>query len=159
LQPLTKDHSFVQKLMDAGAITEEEARAHPRRNLITQSLGADLIEEVEVGKTRVSLGENDCVLLCSDGLTGELEDKDIWRAVKRWRAEPEVLAEQLIQAAKAAGGSDNISVIVLWMEPDGGVAGDTPKGRVTKVWSGCRTALGRWVSRATRITKGKSSDD
>lgn len=113
LTQVTKDHSFVQRLMDAGAISQEEARNHPKRNLITQSLGAEQLENVEVDETKLKLMPGDKILLCSDGLSGELRDDELLAIVKKHGDAPEVLVQALVQAACDAGGNDNISVVAI----------------------------------------------
>ncbi|HCG15614.1 MAG TPA: serine/threonine-protein phosphatase, partial [Micrococcus luteus] len=75
LQQLTVDHSAVQMLVDAGELTPAEARVHPRRNVITRALGSR--EALTVDVAEVPLASGDLVLLCSDGLTGELLDEEI----------------------------------------------------------------------------------
>lgn len=110
LTKLTHDHSYVQELIDCGALTEGQARTHHHRNLITRAVGAAAKAEPDV-KT-VSWGEGDRLLLCSDGLFGMLEEKEI----------TEILAEnnsaalsvhELICAANSHGGEDNITVLLL----------------------------------------------
>lgn len=113
LTQLTRDHSFVQRLMDAGAINAEEARNHPKRNLITQSLGAEQLDDVEVDEIKLSLQPGDIVLLCSDGLSGELRDNELEKLIEAHSEDIDSLVECLIDAACEAGGNDNISVVVI----------------------------------------------
>ena len=111
LMQLTRDHSFVQQLLDSGAITEEEAQDHPQRNVISQALGADMVE-VRVDAVKGKLAKGDKILLCSDGLTSELTDGEI--AVMFTRNEScEIISKCLVDAANKSGGSDNITLIIV----------------------------------------------
>lgn len=110
LEPLTRDHSWVQAMIDAGQLSQNEARQHPRRNLIYQCLGRDAT--VEVGQLQGTLQPGELLLLCSDGLTGELTDSDIHAECTAAHTLEEMV-EQLVAAANARGGRDNISCLVL----------------------------------------------
>ena len=117
LQRLSKDHSYVQLLLDQGLISEAEVATHPSRNLISQGLGVGGIDgktiKVDVVEGDLSLGET--LLLCSDGLTGEVDDESISSIL----AETEDNAQRvgnLIAAALVAGGSDNVTVILVTPE-------------------------------------------
>ncbi len=112
LKQLTKDHSFVQKLIDNDAITAEQASSHPMRNVITQSLGAEQLEKVTVDTCNGQLPKGHLLLLCSDGLTGELSDEDIITILQQ-QPSLEQKTGELIQRAKGNGGNDNISVILI----------------------------------------------
>lgn len=107
-EQITRDHSFVQELVKLGEITPEEAKHHPRRNYITRAMGVENIVRIDTG-VRPYAGED--ILLCSDGLIGEIEDKELFEAVKKY--EPTECAEYLVDLANQRGGSDNITVIVL----------------------------------------------
>lgn len=111
LMQLTRDHSFVQRLLDSGAITEEEALDHPQRNVISQALGADM-KEIRVDTVRGKLARNDKILLCSDGLTSELSDSDIAAVLAR-NESSEVMSKSLVHAANESGGGDNITLILV----------------------------------------------
>ncbi len=106
---LTRDQSLVQELIEAGTLTEEEAERSDRRNLILQALGS--APEVKVDLTYQELRRGDTVLLCSDGLCGQVRRQEIARAVNEV---PDVaaLCEHLIQLANSRGGPDNITVVV-----------------------------------------------
>ena len=108
---LTRDHSWVQAMIDAGELSIEEARQHPRRNIVTQCLGQNE-QALEVGRVQGSLAPGELLLLCSDGLTGELNDEQI-QEVCAGAATLDALVEQLIGLANQLGGKDNISCIVL----------------------------------------------
>lgn len=109
LKQITKDHSLVQQLVDTGDLTPEQARWHPRRNIITQAIGID--PSVQVDIFEVTLLPGDLVLLCSDGLVDMVEDSEIERVLM---SEPTVntAAQTLVRLANEAGGEDNITVIV-----------------------------------------------
>lgn len=112
LKRLTRDHSFVQRMMDTGVLTETEARAHPKRNILTQALGAENLTDMTVGTVSGTLSNGQKILLCSDGLTGELEDEEIAAILSRNLPDKACVSE-LIQAAKNHEGKDNISVILV----------------------------------------------
>jgi PPM family protein phosphatase len=110
LEALTRDHSMVQKLIDMGHITKEEAFNHPNQNIITQFVGdklhiplPDFIES--------SIGPDDIILLCSDGLTGMLREHHIGQILKGY-ADLKTVGEHLIKEANQAGGDDNITLIL-----------------------------------------------
>ncbi|AMR66361.1 PP2C family protein-serine/threonine phosphatase [Aquipseudomonas alcaligenes] len=111
IERLTRDHSWVQAMIDAGELSLAEARQHPRRNIVTQCLGQGE-QELEVGRVQGSLAPGELLLLCSDGLTGELTDEQI-QEVCAGAATLDELVEELIGLANRLGGKDNISCIVL----------------------------------------------
>ena len=109
LTAVTRDHSVVQELIESGQITQEEARSHPRRNYITRALG---VTENESGESdEVELQKGDRLLLCTDGLTNMISREDIRQILLQQTAETAV--EQLLQAALDAGGTDNITVLLM----------------------------------------------
>jgi protein phosphatase len=110
LQQLTADHSLVADLLRAGAISEDEARAHPRRNVLTQVLGMG--PEVEPHVALAEPARGDRLLLCSDGLFNELDDDRI-AAILASVPDPTDAAARLVDEANAAGGADNITALVL----------------------------------------------
>ncbi|MGM9936882.1 MAG: Stp1/IreP family PP2C-type Ser/Thr phosphatase [Candidatus Ornithomonoglobus sp.] len=105
---ITRDHSFVQELVKLGQITPEEAKHHPRRNYITRAMGVEAFVRVDTG---VKPYNGEKLLLCSDGLFGEIEDSELFDAVKNNSAETAV--NTLIELANERGGSDNITAIVM----------------------------------------------
>ena len=109
LRQVSKDHSFVQDLVDQGQITKEEARYHPRRNIVTRALGIE--PDVRVDSVQLSLIKGDRYLLCSDGLVDEVDDEHIAEILKQHQ-DPQTAADALVQAANDNGGRDNITVIV-----------------------------------------------
>jgi len=112
LSQLTRDHSLVQRLLDNGVVSQEEAKTHPNRNVITQSLGSIELKELKVDSVFGDLKAGQKLLLCSDGLNSELSDQEISELLSG-DASAQVLSENLMAAAKGAGGKDNISVIVI----------------------------------------------
>ena len=113
LRQVTKDHSLVQRLIDIGQITPEQARTHEHKNVITRSLGARQSGPAGAEAVAVRLKRGDQLLLCSDGLTTHVEDKDVATILRRHR-DPYDAARELIAAANAGGGTDNITVIVIY---------------------------------------------
>jgi serine/threonine protein phosphatase PrpC len=111
LNQLTIDHSQVQEFIDAGFLTPEQARTDPRRNVITRALGAGMIDPVaDYSTTPVYPG--DVLLVCTDGLTGELPDEEIGDILRNASGSQEA-SERLVDAALALGAHDNVTVIVV----------------------------------------------
>jgi protein phosphatase len=118
---LTKDHSMVQKLVDAGALTPAQAAAHPDANQILRALGTAPEVEVEVRAQTLPLTAGDALVLCSDGLSDLVDAADILRVVTA--ASPADAVTQLVDLANARGGHDNITVVVARLrEAAGGSA-------------------------------------
>jgi len=111
ITPLTVDHSLVERLVDTGQITREEARYHPQRNVIYRTMGDKL--KLEVDTASQSFSQGDRLLLCSDGLNGMLEDEVMRQIVMEATNSPQDACDRLVQAANAAGGDDNITVVVV----------------------------------------------
>ena len=110
LSRLSVDHSYVQELVNEGIITPEEARVHPRRNIVTRAMGIDRSVQVDVFSHLVRTGDR--LVLCSDGLVDEVPDTDIARVLTE-HTDPQETAEVLVMVANANGGRDNTTVIVL----------------------------------------------
>jgi serine/threonine protein phosphatase PrpC len=110
MRRVTDDHSLVEELVREGRLTPEQAESHPRRAVITRALGVDA--EVDVDLYTIEVTPGDRLLLCSDGLTTMVRDRDLERIV-RGEPDPQRAAELLIDAANSAGGEDNTSVIVI----------------------------------------------
>lgn len=109
LTQITRDHSIVQSLVEQGRLTEEEAREHPRRNVITRALGVSDILEVDYNE--VDLADNEGILLCTDGLSGYVEHADMEAA---FQTIPFVeCPEHLTRLANENGGGDNITVVAI----------------------------------------------
>ena len=111
LEQLTHDHSFSQELLDAGMVTEEEAKLLPSKNLVTRALGAGGEVEPEVNDYPLRIG--DVLMLCSDGLTEMVDDVQIAGAIFASVPDVQRAAQRLLDMANAAGGRDNVSVIVV----------------------------------------------
>jgi serine/threonine protein phosphatase PrpC len=110
LRLISRDHSLVSRLVEMGKITEEEAASHPRRNVLYQALGQGA--EVEIHTYSERLQVNDTVILCSDGLWGEVDEPTIKGVLKK-APTPLAAIEQLIDAANASGGPDNITAVII----------------------------------------------
>lgn len=108
IEQITRDHSYVQELVKLGMITPEEAKHHPHRNQITRAMGVEQNVRVDSG-IQTYIGQT--ILLCSDGLFGELEDSEICDIVKNNGAK--TAADKLTALALKRGGKDNITAIVM----------------------------------------------
>ncbi|RME74562.1 MAG: serine/threonine-protein phosphatase [Chloroflexi bacterium] len=109
LRLLTRDHSLVSRLVEMGKITEAEASTHPRRNVLYQALGQGTDVEIHTYSEKLQVG--DTIILCSDGLWGEVHEEDLKRVLSS--APPRVAVQQLIDLANASGGPDNITAIII----------------------------------------------
>ena len=115
LTPITTDHSYVQELVDQNLITEEQARTHPHRNVVTQALGVTDNSEIQVSISEGKINKGDKFLLCSDGLTEEVDDNKLEEIISK-SFSPQEISDQMTIAALKSGGSDNITVIILEVE-------------------------------------------
>lgn len=115
IRQVTRDHSLVAEMVRKGSITEEAARNHPDKNIITRAIGA--YKDVEIDFFEVELQPGDVVLMCTDGLTNMVEDEEIAKIV---RASEEIddVAENLVNMANHNGGKDNIGVVIIKMLAD-----------------------------------------
>jgi serine/threonine protein phosphatase PrpC len=109
IEKVTKDHSLVQQLVDAGTITEEEAVNHPNKNIITRALGTN--NSVEVDLFKFDIEDTDKVVLCSDGLSNSVTKSEIYDITAK--NDNKEASEKLIELSKLKGSNDNISVIVF----------------------------------------------
>jgi serine/threonine protein phosphatase PrpC len=107
---LTKDDTFVQELIDKGKITKEEARRHPKRNVLNQAVGS--VADIVVDTSSLRLDNKDYVLLCCDGLINHISDDEMADIVLNNNASPQEACDRLIALANKRGGKDNISVII-----------------------------------------------
>jgi len=114
LRQLTSDHSWVNEQVQMGALSKSEAERHPFRNIITRALGTP--EELSVDVIEETLRAGDWLLLCSDGLTGMVDDAKI-AEILATESDPRAACDRLVGAANAAGGDDNITVAVLHAAP------------------------------------------
>jgi protein phosphatase len=113
---LTKDQSLMQRLVEAGELTEEEAARSERRNIILQALGPDV--RVKVDLTHQEVRRGDILVLCSDGLSGQVKKEEIAEIVGRERDLP-AAADKLVALANERGGPDNITVVIARFDGDG----------------------------------------
>ena len=114
---LSRDHSLVEDLLRDGQLTEDEAKVHPKRNIITRALGIDV--DVDVDGSTVIPFNGDRFLLCSDGLFGEVSADQISSVLRRL-SDPTEAAEELVRLANEAGGRDNITVVIVEVVDDDG---------------------------------------
>lgn len=111
---VTRDHSLVNRLVELGQITEAEAAVHPQRNVLYKAIGQGSNLEVEVETHPVP--KNGFLLICSDGLWGVVPDEEIQRIA--WGADhPQTACDELVRAANAAGGPDNITAVLVYFPP------------------------------------------
>jgi protein phosphatase len=115
MERMTRDHSYVEELIESGEITRSEAEHHPNKNLLTRAVGTDA--SLEVDYTVFELNKGDAVLICSDGLTNYVPEDDIRQIITDNTCSQG--AQKLIQTANDNGGGDNITAIVFKLEVHG----------------------------------------
>lgn len=108
IRKLTKDHSYVQKLVEDGTITKEEAAIHPKKNMLINALGCKSFSKPDIMVKNFL--KDDIILMCSDGLTNMVKESEIYNIIKKENINP---AEELVKEANKNGGIDNISVIII----------------------------------------------
>lgn len=108
MRRLTKDHSYVQTLVDDGTITKEEAYSHPKKNMLTKALGC--VQTVEPDVYTKTFIKDDIILMCSDGLTNMIREENIYGIIKQ---DKENAIENLVKQANDNGGLDNITVVII----------------------------------------------
>lgn len=133
LKRLTNDHSLVQELVSKGELTDEEALEHPQRSIITRALGPEAV--VEVDTWSYPLRPGDVVMLCSDGLTDMIPERQVQQALAE-SATLSAAADRLVDEANAAGGRDNITVVLFRAE-----TGD-PRGSIDQPTSAYEVSFG-----------------
>ena len=106
---ITRDHSVVQSLIEKGELTAEEARVHPKKNIITRALGVE--ENVMPDLYEIEFGENSRLLLCTDGLSNFVKETEIFNTFNNNQTKD--IAEILVDKANAAGGGDNITAVIV----------------------------------------------
>jgi len=154
LTQLTDDHSWVGEMVRRGELTPAQAAVHPHRSVITRALGSDGDADPDIFEVPVQAGDR--VLLCSDGLTGMVTDLEIAEILRR-DEDPRSVAGLLVQAALTAGGEDNVTVVVVDIEPAGDAAGAEEAGDHQ---AGDEILLGpsdRGTLSAARADRGKRS--
>lgn len=113
LQQITRDHSLMADMIEAGQLTEAEARVHPNRSVITRAIGSDPHMQPDLYELNVETGDR--LLLCSDGVCGMIEDSEI-ASIMRQAPSAQACADQLVEAALHAGGFDNATAVVVDVE-------------------------------------------
>ena len=113
LKQISQDHSYVRELIEQGAISPEQARTHPHRNVVTQALGVTDPQSLRVETVSGTLKPGNQVMLCSDGLTEEVDDAIIAGVLSRQDLTAQECVDHLVLAALDGGGSDNVTVILL----------------------------------------------
>ena len=113
LRLMTSDHSLVQEMVKNGGISEKEARQHPQRNVLTRAVGTQ--EDVHVDINNIALQENDVLLLCTDGLTSTVSDRDILGVFSKLQS-AEKSCYDLIGMASKRGAEDNITAVVVYVD-------------------------------------------
>src|SRR5690606_4382809 len=112
LEQLTRDHSYVQMLLESGAISAADMEKHPERNIITQCLGSNELPQVQVDVVHGQWQKDQWILLCSDGLTDEVDDKSIAQVLFE-SEDCETAVDQLLHAALTNGGHDNVTLQII----------------------------------------------
>lgn len=110
LKQITRDHSYVGEMVRLGSLDEEEARFHPKKNVITRAVGGG--NEIQIDFFEIPLSPGDVILMCTDGLTNMLDDSEIRLIIEKQRDVVEK-AEALVRAANENGGMDNITVTII----------------------------------------------
>ena len=110
IRQITRDHSLVEEMIRAGGITREEGRYHPDKNVITRAIGVE--ERVAIDFFDVQMKKDDTLLLCTDGLSNMLTDKEIERIIKE-ESSLRMAGKRLVEAANRNGGSDNITALLV----------------------------------------------
>lgn len=114
IEQITEDHSLVEEMVRNGDIHKDEARFHPKKNIVTRAISAAGVVSPDLFEVQLKAG--DLVLLCSDGLSNMLSDRDIYDIVIRYPDEPETAVNELVSKANDNGGRDNISAVLIRYE-------------------------------------------
>lgn len=109
IKQITKDHSVVQEMVETGQLTPQEAKIHPRKNLITRALGVD--EKIRIDFDEIDINDDEVLLMCTDGLTNYIETDDIYNITSMGKYCE--LADKLVELANNNGGGDNITVVIV----------------------------------------------
>ena len=137
LTQLSKDHSYVQYLIDSGAVSPADAERHPQKHVITQSLGMPSGKPLQVDRCSCRWSQGHKVLLCSDGLTNELSDREIAEILVRSQ-DDQAVVDKLLEAALEKGGRDNITVVLISSNGDSSLM-----QRLHKLWRRITGGVGR----------------
>lgn len=111
LHQISRDHSLVAKMVEQGRITAEEARVHPHSNILLRTVGTDY--DVDIDIFNLELEPGDRILLCSDGLWGEVEDAEIEAILNHYANDSRAACRELVRAAHHGGGKDNVTVLII----------------------------------------------
>ncbi len=122
MEQVTEDHSLVNELMKSGKLSPEEAEAHPQRSVITRALGTD--PDVDADTFTIEAKAGDVFLLCSDGLTDMVGEREIQELVERNREDIDAALKSLVKAANRSGGEDNITVVAFEIAEKQGLTHD-----------------------------------
>jgi PPM family protein phosphatase len=122
MEQVTEDHSLVNELMKSGKLSPEEAEAHPQRSVITRALGTD--PDVDADTFTIEARVGDVFLLCSDGLTDMVGEREIQELVERNREDINAALKSLVKAANRSGGEDNITVVAFEIAEEQGLTDD-----------------------------------
>ena len=155
LSRLTRDHTLVEELVRRGELTEQEAAEHPQRSIITRALGPEEDVEIDLFTHRVHAG--DVLLLCSDGLTGMIDEQEV-QEILASAASLGDAGRALVQAANQAGGRDNITVVLFRLE-EVGAAGAGNADRAGGVGAAPTTGPARQAARAPRTVPPRGSKE
>ncbi|MEG0770397.1 MAG: Stp1/IreP family PP2C-type Ser/Thr phosphatase [Clostridia bacterium] len=109
IKAVTKDHSFVQEMLDIGQLSYESAKNHPKKNIITRALG--VLPELKTDYNKIDITKGDKILICTDGLTNEVSDEQILEIVNT--SPDDEMCSRLINTALTNGGADNITVAII----------------------------------------------
>ncbi len=109
IEQITKDHSYVQHLIEDGKLTQEEAKTYPHRNIITRALGVE--ERLLVDYDEIVLDDGDAILICTDGLSSTVESEDMLEVFRKYNFYE--YPDCLVKLANSNGGPDNITVVIL----------------------------------------------
>jgi len=148
LTQLTQDHSMVADMVRSGTLTEEESRVHPNRSVITRALGSD--PNMLVDGFELDAAPGDRLLLCSDGLTSMLEDRDI-ETILQTAPSPAAAVARFIVAANEAGGQDNITTVVVDIEGSSPVTAARPTANPAAETAVPHEGSGRWIGRVAWV--------
>ncbi|TMK98770.1 MAG: serine/threonine-protein phosphatase [Actinobacteria bacterium] len=137
LQRLTEDHTLVQRMVREGKITADQAERHPQRSVLTRALGVE--EDLPVDELTLDMHPGDRILICSDGLTGMLDEERIGEILES-EPDPQGACDRLVEEANGAGGEDNITVILI--EAHDGDEGENDKGNTGRTATAAPVADG-----------------
>lgn len=113
LVQISRDQSLVQRLVDEGVISLEEAAVHPRKNMLLQAIGQENIDTLEVGSVRADFEDGDKIILCSDGLSDYVSEAEMLEILRGESRDDQSLVDQLVDKALANDGKDNVTVVVV----------------------------------------------